>query len=194
MIYLLRHGQTEFNTEGRYQGQLDSPLTDLGRRQVRACGRLLAAHVEAAAIWTSPLPRAQATAGLLARLLPGTEIRLDARLREVSFGLWEGLTRAEILAGWPDMRKQYPRHQWKLHAPGGEGIDAVLSRLREVLSDAMAQPGQIILIGHGVSGRLMRGLHANLPLSEALGLEAPQDVIYRLHRDGRVDAMPRVQV
>ncbi len=193
MIYLLRHGQTEFNTEGRYQGQLDSPLTDLGRRQARACGRLLAAHVGTASIWTSPLPRAEATARLVAEVLPGAEIRLDARLREVSFGVWEGLTRADIVAGWPNIRKQFPRHLWKLHAPEGEGIEAVLSRLKEVLRDAIAQPGQTILIGHGISGRLMRGLHADLPLSEALGLDAPQDVIYRLHRSGRVEAMPRAR-
>lgn len=193
MIYLLRHGQTEFNTEGRYQGQLDSPLTDLGRRQARACGRLLAAHVGAASIWTSPLPRAETTARLMAQVLPGADVRLDARLREVSFGVWEGLTRADIVAGWRNIRKQYPRHQWKLHAPEGERIEAVLSRLHAVLRDASAQPGQIILIGHGISGRLMRGLHADLPLSDALALEAPQDVIYRLHRNGLVDALPRAR-
>lgn len=193
MIYLLRHGQTEFNTEGRYQGQMDSPLTDLGRWQARACGALLAAHVGPASIWTSPLPRAEATARLMAQILPGVEVRLDPRLREVSFGVWEGLTRAEIGAGWPNIRKQYPRHQWKLHAPEGEAIEAVLSRLQEVLRDAAAQPEQVILIGHGISGRLMRGLHADLPLSEALGLDAPQDVIYRLHRNGLVDAMPRAR-
>jgi probable phosphoglycerate mutase len=192
MIYLLRHGQTEFNTQGRYQGRLDSPLTDLGRRQAQACGRLLAGHVAKASIWTSPLPRAEATARLMAQILPDAEVRLDQRLREVSFGAWEGLTRAEIVAGWPDIRKRYPRHQWKLHAPQGEGIAAVLARLREVLRDAMAQPAEIILISHGVAGRLMRGLHADLSLSEALALEAPQDVIYRLHRSGLIEALPRV--
>lgn len=189
MIYLLRHGQTEFNLEGRYQGQADSPLTEHGRQQARACGALLSRHVEAAPIWSSPLPRAAETARLLAAALTGSCLRLDARLSEVSFGVWEGMTRAEIAARWPNVRRQHPPRQWKLHAPGAEGIGPLMARLRSVLGDAAAETGDVILVGHGVAGRLLRGIHAGLAMSEALALNAPQDVVYRLHPGGRIDAL-----
>ncbi len=190
MIYLLRHGQTEFNLEGRYQGQSDSPLTDCGRRQARAYGALLAEHVGSAPIWTSPLPRAVETARLVAEALPNAEVHLDERLREVSFGVWEGMTRADIAAGWPKVRRQHPPRQWKLFAPQGEEIESLMSRLDAVLRDATKLKGDLILIGHGVAGRLMRGLHSGLSLSEALVLDAPQDVVYRLHDTGRIDELP----
>ncbi len=193
MIYLLRHGQTEFNLEGRYQGQSDSPLTDCGRRQALAYGTLLAEHVGSAPIWTSSLPRAMETARLVAAALPNAELHLDERLREVSFGVWEGMTRADIAAEWPNVRKQHPPRQWKLHAPQSEGIDPLISRLKAVLDDAVNLKGDLILVGHGVAGRLMRGLHSGLSLSEALTLDAPQDVVYRLHDDGRIDELPRAQ-
>lgn len=191
MIYLLRHGQTEFNIEGRYQGQSDSPLTELGRGQARANGMLLALHVTAASIWTSPLARAVQTAAMVAEALPGSSVHPDDRLREVSFGVWEGLTRPEIDAQWPKARKQHPPRQWKLHAPGGERIDAVRTRLQAVLEDAGAHPGPVILISHGVAGRILRGLHSGLSTSEALMLTAPQDVVYQLLADGRIEELPR---
>jgi broad specificity phosphatase PhoE len=187
MIYLLRHGQTEFNLEGRYQGQADSPLTDRGRAQARAYGTLLAEHVGAASIWTSPLQRAVETARLMAKALPEAELHIDDRLREVSFGVWEGMTRTDIAAGWPNVRRQHPPRQWKLFAPGGEGIEPLLSRLGAVLGDAAALKRDLILVGHGVAGRLIRGLHVGLSLTDALALDASQDVVYRLHGDGQVD-------
>lgn len=193
MIYLLRHGQTEFNLEGRYQGQSDSPLTDQGRRQARANGSLLAEHIGSAPIWTSPLPRALETAQLVAKALPKAEIHLDERLREVSFGVWEGMTRADIAAGWPNVRKQHPPRLWKLFAPEGERIESLMSRLDAVLRDAAKMKGDLILVGHGVAGRLIRGLHSELSLSEALKLDAPQDVVYRLHSTGRIDELPRAR-
>ena len=191
MIYLLRHGQTEFNLEGRYQGQSDSPLTQRGRRQALAYGELLARHVGAAQVWTSPLPRALQTARLIVSALPDAELHLDARLQEASFGVWEGMTRADIAAGWPDVRKQHPPRQWKLHAPQGEGIGPLIARLEAVHRDAANLRGDLILVGHGVAGRLIRGIHSGLSVSDALALGAPQDVIYRLHGDGRVDELVR---
>ncbi len=189
MIYLVRHGETEFNREGRYQGRLDSPLTDRGRRQARLCGQLLARHVDSGAIWTSPLPRAVETARVVEAALPDAELRIDERLREVSFGLWEGLTRAEIVAGWPGIRKRHPPQQWKLNAPDGEATEALMARLQALLQDAASRPEDVILVGHGIAGRLIRGLHSGLTLSAALQLPAPQGVVYRLRRGGVIDTL-----
>jgi probable phosphoglycerate mutase len=191
MIYLLRHGQTEFNRDGRYQGQSDSPLTDLGRRQAMAFGALLAAPVPDARIRSSPLGRAVSTARLIAQTLPGARVTLDDRLRELSMGHCDGLTRAEIAARWPDLRRGHPPRQWMFHTPGGERLGDVTARLSSALADVAATEGDVILVSHAVTGRLLRGLHAGLALPEALQLDAPQDVVYRLLPDGRVDTLPR---
>jgi len=189
LIYFVRHGETEFNLAGRYQGQMDSPLTQRGWRQANAAAALLAAHSVRAPVWTSPLPRALATARLVAGDLK-SELHQDTRLVEVSFGVWEGMTRAEVAARWPDIRKQYPPHEWRLHAPAGEETGALLSRLKAVLDEASAPSGDVILVGHGVAGRLLRGLHAGLSLSTSLALTATQDVVYRLHPGGRIEDLP----
>ncbi|MCA0272367.1 MAG: histidine phosphatase family protein [Proteobacteria bacterium] len=189
MIYLLRHGQTEFNLEGRLQGQMDSPLTDFGRDQARACGALIAAEVTAPSIWTSPLIRAAETARLVAAGLPGAALKVEPRLAEASFGIWEGLTRTEIDAGWPGIRKKHPPRQWKLNAPEGEGLDGLTARLASVLKDAAGHPGDVVLVSHGISGRLIRGLHGGLSLDDTVHLPAPQGVVYRLRPGGAIDEL-----
>lgn len=190
MIFLIRHGQTEFNREGRLQGRSDSPLTEVGRRQAAAFGAVLSREVGQAAVWTSPLARAAETARIVAGTLPGAEIRTDARLAEASFGQWEGMTRPEIDAGWPGLRKQHPPRQWKLHAPGGERLEPLMARLGAVLADAAAEPGDVILVSHGIAGRLIRGLHAGLPLTDTMYLGASQDLLHRLRPGGQIDELP----
>lgn len=181
MIYLIRHGQTEFNREGRLQGQTDSPLTDFGRQQARAYGTVLAREIAGEAeIWTSPLTRAHETARLLSGALPRAALTVDARLSEASFGNWEGMTRPEIDAAWPGIRKQHPPRHWKLNAPGGEGTAALMDRLGAVLADARARSGDVVLVSHGIAGRLIRGIHAGLTLTDAMHLGASQDIVYRL--------------
>ena len=190
MIYLLRHGQTEFNLGGRLQGQSDAPLTTFGRRQARDCGALIAGHLAAAAaVWTSPLTRAAETARLVTSELPDATLTADPRLAEASFGAWEGLTRTEIDAGWPGIRKRHPPRQWKLNAPDGEDLDGLMARLAAVLKDAVDHSGDVVLVSHGISGRLIRGLHGDLPLAEAVHLPAPQGVVYRLHAGGGIDEL-----
>ena len=103
-IYVLWHGQTEWNLAGRHQGQLDSPLTALGRQQAARQGVILRdvlRHHKNVAGYVSPLGRARETAEIA---LTGLDIqtRVDARLSEIAFGDWEGLTLADIEKGWPD--------------------------------------------------------------------------------------------
>lgn len=104
LIYLLRHGETVWNTLGRFQGQLDSPLTRLGIEQADAVAGLLRAEIAGDAqsfeMQVSPLGRARETAARVQRLLPLAR-REDARLMEVSVGCWDGLTRFEIDMEFP---------------------------------------------------------------------------------------------
>src|SRR6187397_119767 len=100
-IFLVRHGETEWNRARRYQGWSDSPLTPLGVAQAEAIGRRLSAVPEAAAadIVASPIGRARRTAEIIAECLGhNPPLRLDDRLREISLGSWDGRDRREIKA------------------------------------------------------------------------------------------------
>ena len=104
MIYLIRHGETEWNRAGRMQGQLDSPLTERGQTQARAVGETLAELTgggDGLAMVASPLGRTMATATLIAEALGAKDIAADERLMEMSWGDWDGLTHPEIEARSP---------------------------------------------------------------------------------------------
>jgi broad specificity phosphatase PhoE len=121
VIWLVRHGQTEINRVGRFQGRLDSPLTELGETQARRVGarlRALAAEVGGAwAIDASPLGRTRRTAALISDGMGLAVRRHDARLAEVDFGPWEGLTRDQIVALRPDLAEA---KTFFLRCPEGE--------------------------------------------------------------------------
>jgi probable phosphoglycerate mutase len=196
-MLLVRHGETAWNLERRYQGSGDSPLTERGIAQARAFGRRLRALPEAAsaAIVASPLGRARRTAEIIAReldsrALPRREddLRLDDRLREISIGSWDGLTRDEIAARSPGIYDGDGRYEWYYRSPDGETYDALAARIAAFLAEA-AQAPALIVVTHGVVSRVLRGLYARLPRAEALALPAPQDRIFRLE-DGRIEEIP----
>ncbi|HUP31938.1 MAG TPA: histidine phosphatase family protein [Gaiellaceae bacterium] len=138
-LLLARHGETDWNRELRIQGSSNIELNELGRRQARALAQELE-HVELDAIYASDLSRARATAEAVAAF-HGLEVRFDARLRERSFGSWEGFTREDIAA-----LPEGSRHD-------GESDDEVRERMLEaVQAIADAHPGeQVLVVAHGGS-------------------------------------------
>jgi broad specificity phosphatase PhoE len=190
MIYLVRHGQTEFNASGRIQGAKDSPLTPLGVEQGRRLGRLLGSHApQATRIIASPLGRTQHTARLIreeARL--AAEIASDARLAEISLGDWDGMLKDDIRQIAPDYDAGERRWDWFFTAPKGESYEGLTARLGGWLEDARAFPGTTIAVSHGVAGRILRGLFLGLPREEALMLDIPQDACFRMH-GGKIERL-----
>ncbi len=186
MIYLVRHGQTEFNRDGRFQGRVDSALTDLGVAQAQAVGARLAALAAADPgdwrIVASPLGRTRQTAAIIAQAMGLPEAEVDERLIEVSYGAMEGLTRDEVDARWPHLaglRGTFGR------APEGETQQALDARAASWLADAQALADQrIVAVAHASIGRVIRGLYAGLSIEETRVLETPQDAFHRLH-DGQ---------
>ncbi len=181
-LYLLRHGETEFNIEGRLQGQQDSPLTARGRAQARAHGALLKTLIAEPETWrvvASPLGRTMDTARLAcAELgLPEAAIETDPRLKEIAFGDWEGLTWAEAEARHPDLWAARERDRWGFVVPGGESYEMVALRARAFLDEPR---GNTIVVSHGATGRVLRGLYARLAPPEIKTLEQPQDALHRL--------------
>ena len=184
LIYLLRHGQTEFNREGRLQGRLDSPLTELGLEQARRMGGVVRRMVDDPRRWTlvsSPLGRARRTAELVleASGLPGP-IAFDERLSEIDVGAWEGLDRGQIEAVAPGV---IGTPGWLLTAPGGETYAMAAARLGAWLAEVDEADGRRrLVVCHGVAGRILRGLYTGLGLDEVWSAPSPpQDAVFRLH-------------
>jgi probable phosphoglycerate mutase len=187
LIYLVRHGETEANRESRFSGRADSPLTDLGVREARRHGRVLRGLIAdgpGPRFVSSPLARALHSAELIrAELgLAALEIETEARLTEISFGSWEGLTRAEIEESYPGEWDRRHREMWTYVVPGGESYEMVARRAGAWLAEA---EGPMVVVTHGAVDRILRGLYAGLPEPEICHLAEPQDVFFKL-ADGAI--------
>lgn len=142
-LLLVRHGQSTWNAEQRWQGQADPPLSPLGERQARAAGAAVQ-HVAVTRIVASDLVRARRTAELLAP--PGAAVSVEPALRERHAGDWTGLTRAEIderYPGWVDDHRS---------PPGFEADEPLLERVLPVVEALLADPdtpGATLAITHG---------------------------------------------
>jgi len=163
---LLRHGQTIWNVERRFQGQSDIPLDETGVAQAERAGRLLAA-LRPDAIVSSDLSRAMATAQPLAKLT-GLVVSLDKDLRERSGGLWEGLTDDEI-------RERYPRERESWSPPEGEAAEAVADRVLAGLqraADSIPPGGLAVVVSHGAALRFGMERLLGVP-GESAGILGP---------------------
>ncbi len=155
LVLLLRHGQSEWNAQQRWQGHGDPPLTELGRVQAReAAARLASARI--ARIVTSDLLRAAETASVIGTLL-GLAPERDARWRERDIGTWAGFTRDEIEARWPAEYAHF-RSDDEHARPGGGESDAMLrARAHDALTALRARhPGvRVLVVTHRGIARML---------------------------------------
>jgi broad specificity phosphatase PhoE len=166
-LYLVRHGQTDWNVEGRYQGQSDLPLNAAGRAQVERLSQELA-EVPFCAAYSSDLSRARETARLLAAPR-GIAVYLDPRLREISLGVWEGQLVTEIARQYPEAWAERRRDPARARAPGGESVAEVGVRVGEA-ADAIASAhpaGPVLVVSHGLALATLLCLARQRPLAEA---------------------------
>jgi probable phosphoglycerate mutase len=149
-ILLVRHGETLWNQQGRMQGQQDSPLTELGVRQARLLARRLK-DVPFVALYSSDLGRAYRTAVSIADET-GHEIVSDVRLRERNFGIFEGLTNAEIKARYPDDHAIFSRRDPHFVMAGGESAVAFRDRCLACLAEIAARHAgeATVVVAHGL--------------------------------------------
>jgi alpha-ribazole phosphatase len=148
-LLLVRHGQTDWNLNHRFQGQSDVPLDAAGQEQARRIAARLA-QVEMNAIYASDLSRAARTAEEIARP-HGLNVILDSRFRELAFGAWEGLTYQEIQSIAPDLLDQWHTDPLHARAPEGETLTQLAARVASALDDLRARHnGQTVLLAvHG---------------------------------------------
>jgi phosphoserine phosphatase len=151
ILYVARHGETDWNREGRYQGRRESTLTETGRAQARALAQTLASHPIDRVI-ASPLRRCVETAVPLAELLR-VEVETDDRLVEIAHGDWEGRLRAEIEQIDAEMMRQWRAQPELVQFRGGESLADVESRWQS-FSQSLRDGGQLAVVTHDVMVRL----------------------------------------
>jgi broad specificity phosphatase PhoE len=184
-IYFVRHGETLWNTERRWQGRKDSALTESGRAHALANAETLldaVPDVHALPFVCSPLGRARATMDIIRRRLDLSldGYAVDERLAELAFGDWEGMTAREIRAAAPDAWATYEAAPWDGAPFGGESYASLVARLRGWLADLQSD---VVVVAHGAVGRVLRGVNLGVPLTEMPGFHTPEnDRVYRLFK------------
>lgn len=168
-LFLVRHGETDWNREGRLQGGQDIPLNALGREQaVEAAGRLrdLVKGYEGLDFVASPMQRARETMEILRHQLglPAKEYRVDERLKELTFGEWEGFTWREVRKAERELALMRERDKWSFVPPGGESYKMLAERVRPVLEGLTRET---VLVSHGGVARAVLALVGEVSPGEA---------------------------
>ena len=190
VLYYIRHGETDWNAQGRLQGEQDVPLNDLGRRQSTGAGQILADLIardgrnEASLEFVcSPLGRARQTMELVRDVLglAPQDYAIDDRLREIGYGEWEGSTLAQMQQQDPDLFARRQAEKWTVSPPGGENYVSVQARVSDWYNGLKADT---VAVAHGGTARgLMVALGFETP-ETAADLTIEQGAVYVFGNDG----------
>lgn len=172
-LIVIRHGETAWNLEGRYQGHLDSSLTVLGLAQAGALARRLVSE-PSGALYSSDLGRARKTAEIIAAKT-GQNIRFDARLRERHLGIFQGLSKPEIKQNFPEERRLFKTAGPAYVVPGGESARQAAARMLECLGEVASQHAgeTVVVIAHGGTVTALLTHTLGLPLDAPRRFERP---------------------
>lgn len=175
-IWFLRHGETEWNAEGRVQGQTEFVLSPRGHAHARQQAALMAPILAMdPPCFVSPLKRTRQTADIA---LGGRSYATDDRLKEIFAGDWEGHLREDLFKRLPEgITPESPPMEFYCAAPGGEGFDTFQARVREFVQ-TLTKP--TVVVAHGLSGQLLRAELCGLSRSDLGGLTNRQGVVYVL--------------
>jgi len=183
-IYYIRHGETEWNADGRLQGTRDIPLNDLGRKQAADAGSILAdlfardgRSEQSLAFVASPLGRARSTMELVrgALELPPADYSIDDRLREIGYGDWEGSTLRQMQASDPEVFAKRQADKWTVPPPGGESYAAVQIRMRDWYDSLLVDT---VAVAHGGTARALMVALGIETSASAADLTIEQGAVY----------------
>ena len=184
-LILVRHGESEWNRAGRIQGQVNSPLTDLGISQARAISDYLSGIFlnQELEIYSSPLKRAIQTAEIIAKGIDhlSSEVIIEERLNDFNLGEISGTY------GWDKVAEIFPEQaQLRLQAPmrfppsGGESGAEFEARLRSLMEELEGDDTTKLLVSHGIVNKFIRGIYKNISGKEMINLGESQNTIYCL--------------
>jgi alpha-ribazole phosphatase len=191
-VIFIRHGQTEWNVTGRYQGQSDVKLTEEGKKQAeKLADNFPVAKVDA--IYASDLCRAMVTAETIANKF-GLKVQAEPAFRELSFGDWEGLTYQQIVDKWEEAMANFLQHPDILEIPGGESFPAVQQRAMKRLNELIEKhDGQtIVVVAHGAVLRTMLTAALHMPLQYLWSIRQFNTAVNIVRYDS--DANPTVEL
>jgi broad specificity phosphatase PhoE len=181
-LWLIRHGETDWNVSGRIQGFSDRPLNDKGRRQAGLlAGRFREMRMRFDAVYASDLERARVTAEMS---LPGAEVRLDPRLRELSYGIFEGKIWTRLDADEAAAARRWNEDRFGHKIPGGESYGDLMERIA-AFHAGLPREGRVAAFSHG--GTIRSALYGILgrPTPGAWRVEIDNTSITRLRFDDR---------
>ncbi|MGH1406819.1 MAG: histidine phosphatase family protein [Rhodomicrobiaceae bacterium] len=200
-LYLLRHGETDWNVKKRLQGRTDTSLNDAGRAQALRHGVQLKLELaqffqssslknihlqnelKAWSFVSSPLKRCRETMEIVlsALELPSHSYDIDDRLLEISFGEWEGKSWVELRDETPKLVEARFKNPWDVSGPQGETYTELRSRVLSWYEDLSVNT---IAVTHSGPSRIVRSAVSNLPEDQVLSLESPQDRFIKVYTDG----------
>ena len=186
-LILVRHGESEWNRAGRIQGQVNSPLTDLGISQAMAISNYLSGIFinQELKIYTSPLDRAIQTAKIIAQGIDcfGSELIIEERLNDFNLGEISGTFGWDKVAEiFPEQAKLRLQDPMRFHPSGGESGADFEARLRSLLEELMGDGTLKLMVSHGIVNKFIRGILKNLSGKEMINLGESQNTIYRLEQ------------
>jgi broad specificity phosphatase PhoE len=170
-LVLIRHGQTDWNLEERWQGQADPPLNEKGREQARRVAEYQN-QFGFAALYSSDLRRAMETAQIIGAEM-GMKVISELRLREINLGKWQGMLSADIEAQYPDEFRRWHESPLTAHPPDGEDISMLAARVLEAINEIIARhpKRRVGIVAHELPIAMV------LCRSAGLGLEHLRDMI-----------------
>jgi broad specificity phosphatase PhoE len=185
-LYFVRHGETEWNAAARMQGQGNSSLNDVGRRQADDHGRLLSG-LGIEALYASPLERARETVAIVRRHID-LEPHYDERIMEWDCGDWSGHLRSEVAERWADEWAALATDPYHYRGPRCENYPDMIARSRPFVTEILSgHAGHIAVVSHGMIGRVMVGILMGFDETEMISFRQPNDVIYRVRLPGGDD-------
>jgi broad specificity phosphatase PhoE len=173
---LVRHGQTDWNLEGRFQGQSDVPLNQTGRGEAQSLAGQLSSQ-SFSAIFTSDLLRAKETADVIAEVL-GVPVTPEPRLREINQGEWEGQFVEVIRARNSTLWEQRTIDPANFHPPGGESVAEVAERTQAAMRNITHHypTGSVLIVSHGLALATIICQNSGIPLGQAFN-HIPENAI-----------------
>jgi phosphoserine phosphatase len=193
---LVRHGETDWNRAGKFQGQIDVPLNDNGRNQASLAAEFLKT-IQIDFAFTSPMLRPKETAQIILKNRTGLTLNEDADLREIGHGLWEGKFEAEIKAEYPGELERWQSHPESVQMPEGENLQDVWTRAtaawQKIIAQVGNQPQTGIVVAHDATNKVLLCNLLGLDLADIWKIKQGNGAVTVIDYPDGIEGQPVIQ-